>query len=222
MPGADPDPTVRGELELTFTDTGRAPTPPWRDLPGHAQPAGWTPPVEENANELPWEQNPYFMPALEAVGITAVGADASKAYPNPPDDASSASGATYTGPTYAAGQTFVDGTAQVVPRHPINIYYNASTEAQEVDEYNTLYLPPVAPDGQCHDTAHDHVLDRAGDVPGHRQPGRLADVPEHADQQPRGRATCTRPTSWARRPYSAPPPVCNVPAGHRAGPAHDR
>ena len=28
----------------------------------------------------------------------------------------------------------------MVPRHPINIYYNASTEAQEVDEYNTLYL----------------------------------------------------------------------------------
>ena len=29
-----------------------------------------------------------------------------------------------------------------MPRHPINIFYNTSTEAQEVDEYNTLYLPP--------------------------------------------------------------------------------
>ena len=49
-------------------------------------PTGWTPPLVEDAIELPWEQNPYFVPALEAVGITTVGADASKAYPNPPDD----------------------------------------------------------------------------------------------------------------------------------------
>jgi len=35
-----------------------------------------------------------------------------------------------------------------VPRHPINIYYSASTEAQEVDEYNTLYLPPSL-GGEC-------------------------------------------------------------------------
>ena len=28
---------------------------------------------------------------------------------------------------------------EVAPRHPINIYYNASTETQELDEYNTIY-----------------------------------------------------------------------------------
>jgi hypothetical protein len=127
-----------GELQQTFTDSGAA---------GTAEPAGWTPPSTEDAVESAWEQNPYFIPALEAVGITDVGADASKGYPDPPETQFGI-GATYTGGEYAAGETFLDGTAQVVPRHPINIYYNASTEAQEVDEYNTLYLPPSL-GGEC-------------------------------------------------------------------------
>ncbi len=130
--------TGAGQKELTYTDTGAA---------GTAQAAGWTPPTDENANELPWEQNPYFIPALQAVGITAVGDDASKAYPNPPTDEFGI-GVNYTGATIPAGSAFVDGTAQVVPRHPVNIYYNASTEAQEVDEYNTLYLS-TADGGGC-------------------------------------------------------------------------
>ena len=114
-------------------------------------PAGWTPPIVENANELPWEQNPYFTPALEAAGITTVGADASKPYPNPADDEFGI-GANYTGATYAACQPFVDGTAQVAPRHPINVFYNVADNAQELDEYNTLYSS-AAPDSQCHDTS---------------------------------------------------------------------
>jgi hypothetical protein len=140
--------TGGGELELTYTDTGAA---------GTAQAAGWTPPVVENAQETPWEQNPYFIPALEAVGITTVGADASKAYPNPPTatfgtgDISGGTNTSYTGATYAAGVPFVDGTSEVAPRHPINIFYNASTETQEVDEYNTLY-DSAAPDSQCKST----------------------------------------------------------------------
>jgi hypothetical protein len=140
--------TGGGELELTYTDTGAA---------GTAEAAGWTPPVVENAQETPWEQNPYFIPALEAVGITTVGADASKAYPNPPTDTfgtgdiSGGTNTSYTGATYAAGVPFVDGTSEVAPRHPINIFYNASTEAQEVDEYNTLY-DSAAPDSQCKST----------------------------------------------------------------------
>jgi hypothetical protein len=141
-PASTTDVTGGGELEQTFNDTGVA---------GTAQPAGWTPPTDENAVESPWEQNPYFIPALEAVGITTVGADASKAYPDPPDTQFGI-GANYSGPTYAAGQTFVDGDSQVVPRHPINIYYNASTEAQEVDEYNTLYLSS-ADGGSCQNSA---------------------------------------------------------------------
>jgi hypothetical protein len=131
-PASTTDVTGGGEKELTFADSGSA---------GTAQPAGWTPPTEENANELPWEQNPYFVPALQAVGITTVGADASKPYPDPPDTQFGI-GATYSGAEYPAGTSFVDGSSLVVPRHPINIFYNTSTEAQEVDEYNTLYLPP--------------------------------------------------------------------------------
>ena len=127
-----------GESQQTFLDSG---------APGTAEPAGWTPPSSENALESAWEQNPYFIPALEAVGITAVGDDASKGYPDPPQTQFGI-GTTYSGPEYAPGETFLDGTAQVVPRHPINIYYNASTEAQEVDEYNTLYLPPSL-GGEC-------------------------------------------------------------------------
>ena len=147
------DPTsCAGEQELTFTDTGGTTGAPagvtYLDTP---MPAGWTPPVVENANELPWEQNPYFSSALTAAGITTVGADASKAYPDPANDAFGI-GATYTGATYAAGQPFVDGTSQVAPRHPINVFYNAATNAEELDEYNTLYTS-VAPDSQCHDTS---------------------------------------------------------------------
>ncbi|QMU79567.1 hypothetical protein GXW83_31545 [Streptacidiphilus sp. PB12-B1b] len=136
-PASTTDVTGGGEKELSYTDTGASGTP---------QP-GWTPPTQENAVEGPWEQNPYFIPALEAVGIKDVGDDASKAYPNPPD-AQFGIGADYNGAAYAPAQAFLDGTAQVAPRHPINIYYNASTEAQEVDEYNTLYEPPSM-GGQC-------------------------------------------------------------------------
>ncbi len=154
------DVTGGGETELTFTDTGSAAAECQGDT-GYCvkagPPTGWTtPPVDENAEELPWESNPYFVPAMQAAGITAVGADASKAYPNPPD-AQFGYGVAYpsTDATYAAGQTFLEGTptttwpgAQVVPRHPINVYYNVSTEAQELDEYNSLFTP-VASGGQC-------------------------------------------------------------------------
>jgi hypothetical protein len=130
-----------GELEQTFTDSGAA---------GTEEP-GWTPPTTENAVESAWEQNPYFIPALEGVGITDVGDDASKNYPDPPT-AEFGIGKPYSGPEYQAGETFLEGKAQVVPRHPINIYYNASTEAQEVDEWNTLFLPPSL-GGQCENTS---------------------------------------------------------------------
>ena len=143
--------TNGGELELTFTDGSTTAAPAGQTYTDVAEPAGWTPPIVEDANELPWEQNPYFIPALEAVGITAVGADASKAYPTDPTDEFGI-GATYTGTTYAPGVPFVDGTAEAVPRHPINVFYNASTDNQELDEYNTLYDADY-PDSQCHDTS---------------------------------------------------------------------
>jgi hypothetical protein len=44
------------------------------------------------------------------------------------------------------------GTALSVPRHPSNIYYNAATKAEMLDEYNHLYLPPSL-GGVCQDSA---------------------------------------------------------------------
>jgi hypothetical protein len=126
-PASTTDVTGGGEPELTFTDTGAAGT-------ATTEPSTST----ENATESPWEQNEWFVPALGAVGITAVGDDGSKPYPNPPDDQFGI-GTTYTGGEYAADATFMEGTARVVPRHPVNIFYNAATDQQELDEYQTLY-----------------------------------------------------------------------------------
>ena len=52
----------------------------------------------------------------------------------------------YTGTLVPAGTTFQATGGTAVPRYPTNIYYNVSTEAQEVDEYTTLYdLPTCKP-----------------------------------------------------------------------------
>jgi hypothetical protein len=92
------------------------------------------------ALEYPYEQNQSFNAAITAAGITAIGGDASKPYPNPPTTLLGINTTTpYTGATFAAGQSFADGTAQVVPRHPINVYYNVATWPEEIDEYNTIY-----------------------------------------------------------------------------------
>jgi hypothetical protein len=85
-----------------------------------------------------------FAAALMESGIKYFGSDASKPYPSNPLEVSS--------PQIPAGQTFTDGGAQAIPRYPENIYYNVSTQAQEVDEYNTLYLPPSL-GGTCVNTA---------------------------------------------------------------------
>ncbi len=37
------------------------------------------------------------------------------------------------------GQRAVGGSTLTVPRHPMNVYYNAATVADEVDEYNWIY-----------------------------------------------------------------------------------
>jgi hypothetical protein len=119
-----------GALEQTYTDTGAA---------AGAPSAG--PPAVNEAVESPYPQNPALIGAFEGAGIKDFGSDASKAYPNPAIPGS-------TAPAYAAGATFADGSAQAIPRYPTNIYYNASTEAQELDEFNTLYTP-VAQGGLC-------------------------------------------------------------------------
>jgi hypothetical protein len=60
--------------------------------------------------------NPNFTAALSAAGIRYIGADASR----------------------EPGARVVGG-ATTVPRHPVAVYYNASTVAEEVDEYNWFY-----------------------------------------------------------------------------------
>ncbi len=91
--------------------------------------------------ETAYPQNPNLIPAFAGVGIQYFGSDASKAYPDPSIPGS-------TAPAYPAGSTFTDGTGQAIPRYPTNIYYNVSTEAEAVDEFNTLYTP-VAQGGKC-------------------------------------------------------------------------
>ncbi len=121
--------TNGGALEQSFTDTG---------APGSASSG---PPAANEAVESPYPQNPNFIPAFAGVGIQYFGSDASKPYPDSTIPGS-------TAPAYAAGATFADGSAQAIPRYPTNIYYNASTEVQELDEFNTLYTA-VASGGKC-------------------------------------------------------------------------
>jgi hypothetical protein len=121
--------TGGGALEQSFTDTGTAGA------------ASSGPPAVNEAVESPYPQNPNLIAAFTGVGIKYFGSDASKAYPN-------ASIAGSTTAAYPAGSTFLDGTAQAIPRYPTNIYYNVSTEAQEVDEYNEVYTP-VEKGGKC-------------------------------------------------------------------------
>jgi hypothetical protein len=43
------------------------------------------------------------------------------------------------------------GGALTFPRYPSNVYYNVATQADELDEYNFIYLPPPA--GKCVNSA---------------------------------------------------------------------
>ncbi|MBV9002002.1 MAG: Ig-like domain-containing protein [Solirubrobacterales bacterium] len=123
-----------GPIEKSFTDNGATGTTA-------------TPPSTSSANESAYEQNPALDAAFKGTldgGIKYFGADASKPYPNPADG-SFATGAAPSS-QYTAGSTFTDAGGTAIPRYPTNIYYNVSTNAQEVDEYQTLYdLPTCKP-----------------------------------------------------------------------------
>ncbi|HEV7772214.1 MAG TPA: hypothetical protein VGO48_02860 [Conexibacter sp.] len=110
-----------GAVTIRFRDTGAAGTPA-------------SPPSFNGAAIDPYGQNPNFAGALRTAGVRNAGADASKPYPVTPTSA--------TGPTYAAGTSFVENGFRVIPRWPTNVYYNTATQAQQLDEYNYLYLPP--------------------------------------------------------------------------------
>jgi hypothetical protein len=61
--------------------------------------------------------NPAMAPALNAAGVTSLGADNSR----------------------EIGQRAV-GNALTLPRYPMNVFYNVSTWADQLDEYDWLYL----------------------------------------------------------------------------------
>jgi len=123
--------TTISQPERAFTDEGPV-TIRYADRGGEGSAAA--PPSTNGAVLSPYGQNPAFTEALEGTGIEDVATDASKPYPVTPTESS--------GPTYAAGATWVDGRARAVPRYPTNVYYNVATREELVDEYNHLYLPP--------------------------------------------------------------------------------
>jgi hypothetical protein len=131
-----------GAIEKSFTDTGAAGTA----TGSTGEPTATSIPASEGAAvESAYEQNPVLDAAFAAIdggkGIKYFGADASKPYPVP-GDTSFATGS-YTGAEATSGATFSDAGATGIPRYPTNIYYNVSTNAQEVDEYETLYDSPT-------------------------------------------------------------------------------
>jgi hypothetical protein len=144
-----------GAVQKTFTDTGLA----GAATGSSGEPTATTVPSDEGAAvESPYEQNPVLDAAFAGTldgGIKYFGSDASKPYPNPADG-SFATGS-YAGAEYPAGSTFQDAGGTAIPRYPTNIYYNVATNAQEIDEYTTLYDSPPGTGqtgtGQCKDIA---------------------------------------------------------------------
>jgi hypothetical protein len=134
-----------------FGDTGPA-TLSYTDTGGGTALTGWTPPTTNAATETAYQQNTNLVNAFQALGITGFGSDASKPYPNPANTSAGFSSTGYTGTTYAAGSSFTEPgiTATAIPRYPTNIYYNVATQAEEVDEYNQIYVAP--PTGNCDST----------------------------------------------------------------------
>ncbi|MEA2268168.1 MAG: hypothetical protein QOC64_778 [Solirubrobacteraceae bacterium] len=93
------------------------------------------------ANGLPMDQtelvtgehsglhNPSMPAALSSTGIRWIAADNSRE-PTP----------------------YAIGPATTVPRYPSNVYYNVATRAEQLDEYNHVYLPPSL-GGKCVNTS---------------------------------------------------------------------
>ncbi|MBE2319508.1 hypothetical protein DVA67_026310 [Solirubrobacter sp. CPCC 204708] len=110
----------------TLTDTGAAGT-------------AAAPPAVNGAALAPYGQNPAFLAGVTAGGVSTIASDASKGYPTTPT--------VITSPLLPAGASFVMGAVRAVPRYPSNVYYNASRQGQQLDEYNWIYVAP--PGGAC-------------------------------------------------------------------------
>jgi hypothetical protein len=140
-PASTTDVTGGGPIAQSYTDTG-----------SDGAPSATAPPTVNGAVESAYEQNQSLDAAFAAVGIKTFGADSSKPYPSPATATFPNGGAPAS--TYTNGATFTEPVsgAQAEARYPTNIYYNVSTEAQEVDEYNHLYLP-ASLGGACVDSS---------------------------------------------------------------------
>jgi hypothetical protein len=121
------------ETPVTLVDTGATATP--------AANTAAAPPTADTAVMDPYAMNPNFTTGLANAGVSITATDASKTYPvetNPTVPTA------VNGPQYPAGSAFTlpapgGRVITTVPRYPTNVYYNASTQGQELDEYNWLY-----------------------------------------------------------------------------------
>ncbi len=129
IPASASDFTATGPVTKSFIDTNVG------------TPSATAPPTVNTATETPYEQNTELVSAFTAAGITDFGSDASKPYPNPAT--STFTSGSPPSSQFPAGSTFSDGPATAIPRYPTNIFYNVSTNAQEVDEYQTIYDSPT-------------------------------------------------------------------------------
>ncbi|MFI6338094.1 hypothetical protein [Streptomyces sp. NPDC050535] len=88
------------------------------------------------------DDNPNLAPALAATGVTALGSDNSR---DP--------------------QQRQVGAALTVPRFPMNIFYNAGKEAEQVDEYNWIYTSAAdGGSGICDNSTTTTCLDEPLDT----------------------------------------------------------
>ena len=135
----------------TPTDDGAALTP--LEVPGDAGRPGpdggahsgsntaTVPPTVNTAVMDPYPMNPNFTTGLANASVAITASDASKTYPietNPTVPAP------FNGPQNPAGAAFnlpAPGGRVITtfPRYPTNVYYNASKQGQELDEYNWIY-----------------------------------------------------------------------------------
>ncbi len=112
--------------QVQLTDTGATVTAP-------------TPGTANTATLDPYGQNPALTDGLAAAGVHFTATDASKTYPTTPTNVA--------GPQYPTGAWFTEGPPgsgfQAVPRYPSNVYYNVVTRAQQLAEYNWIYVLPA-------------------------------------------------------------------------------
>ena len=111
--------------------------------------------------------NPNMAPALTAQGVTSIGADNSR----------------------ESGQRQV-GSALTLPRYPMNVFYNVSTWADQLDEYDWLYLD------------RNGGARRARQLHEHRRHDLLSE-PRHAGPVHRARGIRRRPADALQRPAPA-------------------